>query len=146
MKKIYVMIFICILLVGTISALDFSWDNYKEFEATGKYGKISIFDRGQIGEDSKLADYELLENTDQCLIDCYAQGTAIMYYSGKLFNSLDFKNTIGNSIDIKESTIYISEHETYEVEVPDYKEVCKDISNKTFTGEKWFKSAVEPEK
>ena len=134
MKKLFVLIFMMIFLAGTISALDFGIDNYKVFEKTENYGRINIWDKGQIGADKKLIEYELIDNTDQCLIDCYAEGTATLYTKGKLFSDLNFKDRKGINVNLKESNLYVWTTESYEVEVNDYKEVCEtEITiNKTY--------------
>ena len=124
--------FMTILLLGTISALDWSGaDNYKKFNEEGKYGRIEIWDTATLilfqTDDRKLVEYELLDNTDQCLINCHAEGTANLYERGKLFSDLNFKDSKGISTNLKESKILIWTIEEYEVEVDDYKEVCGTI-------------------
>ena len=128
-NKIFALIFCMIFLVGTVSALDFSIDNYKVFEDIGSYGRINVWDKGQIGADKKLIEYELLENTDQCLINCYAEGTAILHTNGKLFSDLNFKDIKGKSVSLKKSNIFIWTTENYEIDINDYKEVCEIINN-----------------
>ena len=109
---IVISVFLVVLLVGTVSALDWSGiDNYKVLEEKGKYGKIEIWDTGQFFlfqlDDRKLAEYTLTDNTDQCLINCYAEGTATLYEDGKLFSDLDFKNEVGKLVNLEESRILI---------------------------------------
>jgi len=131
MRKLFVLLFCTILLVGTISAFDF--DNVKEFKKLDneKYGKISIknaFGLPLIGK--YLAEYKLTENTDQCLINCHAQGTVKLYTKGKLFNGVKFKGR-DNRLKNIENKILIKVTESYEVSIDDYSEVC---SNKNVNG------------
>ena len=97
--------------------------NYKEFEKTGlEYGKISILDSGNI----KLAEYTLLDNSDQCLTNCYAEGTATLYTEGYLFSDLRFKDKGNNLVNINSNEILIEVDESYQINVNDYKQVCED--------------------
>ena len=78
--KLFALLFISILLIGAVSAID--WDNIKEFKDSGDYGTIEVYNSfiipGIIKGD-KLAEYTLVDNTDQCLADCHAEGTATLY-------------------------------------------------------------------
>jgi len=68
------------------------WDNVKECEKGeleyGRYTIYNAFNFPLIG--SKLAEYTLTDNTDQCLTNCYAEGTAKLYDSDQLFSDLNF--------------------------------------------------------
>ena len=126
--------FLTLFLTSMVSAFDWSGiDNYKEFIQGGKYGTIEIWDSATTilfqSEDKKLAEYKLIDNTDQCLIDCYTEGTATLYEDGKLFSDLNFKDRKGDSVYLKESKILLWTTEEYEVEINDYKEVCEDSYN-----------------
>ena len=88
---------IMLFLIGTVSASDWSGiDNYKVFQDEGRYGKIEVWDTATTilfqPDDRKLIEYTLTDNTDQCLINCHAEGTAILYERGKLFSDLNFKD------------------------------------------------------
>ena len=106
-------------------------DNYKKFLNVGDYGKISILDSGN----TELAEYTLLENTDQCLINCYAEGTVTLYTEGYLFEDLNFKDSNLNSIII-DNKILIEIEESYKVDVNDYKAVCELVTEANGTYER----------
>ena len=125
---ILITIFCMILLIGTVSA--FQFDNVKDFKkdiTTSEYGQVTIKNAFGLGGD--IAEYELLDNSDQCLINCYAEGTATLYEIGQLFSDLKFKDE-NSFTTISKSQIYIQVEESYEVEVPQYDEVCTP-ANKT---------------
>jgi len=109
-----------------VSALDFGIDNFKEFKPNDNYGKISIWDRGQLGADTKLAEHVLDYNTDICYENCEARGTSTLYQDGRLFSDLDFKNRAGKGVNLREYHIYIWTTETYEITVYETEETCKD--------------------
>jgi len=123
MKKILILMFILgIFLLGSVSAWDF--DNIKHFDKKiGKYGQIKI--KNAFGLGKSIADYTLEDNTDQCLINCYAEGTATLYTKGKLFSDLRFKDRRNKFKNLKDSKILILIEESYQIDVPDYKEVCE---------------------
>jgi hypothetical protein len=88
-------------------------------------------------ETDKIAEYSLIENTEQCLVNCEARGKATLYQSGQLFEDLRFLGVKGTEKDLLNAKYLIKEIETYEVEVPgEFKEVCVDvIGNLTKEGE-----------
>lgn len=89
-----------------------------------QYGAIKISKTLFWIETDKIAEYSLIENTEQCLINCEARGKAVLYESGQLFDDLRFVGLKGNEKELN-AKYFIKEIETYEVEVPDtYKEVC----------------------
>lgn len=76
-----------------VAALDFSVDNYKVFdEEVGDYGKITLWDKGQLGDDKILAEYEITSHTSYCIENCYTEGTIIVNSKNNLFNDLKFYN------------------------------------------------------
>ena len=88
MKKLLLFLIVGMFMISFVSAFEF--DNQKSFKKDGlKYGKIEF--KNAFGFGSKLADYTLLKNTDQCLINCYTEGTATIYKKDKLFSDLKFK-------------------------------------------------------
>ena len=114
LKNILLLCLLITLCFPTVSALDFTIDNYKTFDSkVGDYGKIETWDTGQIGEDKKLAEYVLEKNTDNCLINCEASGTAILYTEGKLFSDIDFSSDI-KSFQFLIKTIEITEEQVME--------------------------------
>lgn len=124
-----------IFLVGTLNVVSAAtWDDKKIFEKDyGKYGKINIHDSIFLGfgVGDKRAEYTLTENTDQCLINCHAEGTATLYESEKLFSDLKFKGRDNQNKNIKSSKILIEVEEEYQEEVYDYTEICIDNVNGT---------------
>lgn len=85
-------------------------------------------------ETDKLAEYSLIENSEQCLINCEARGKATLYQDGKLFDDLNLLNKKGVLVSGNEKYL-IKTFENYEVEVADtYKEVCQDILSNTTKG------------
>lgn len=119
MKKVLLIFIVAILLVSSVSAWEF--DNVKRFENSGKYGKIKIINAFGLGSD--IAEYELTENTDQCLIDCRARGRVNMGDSGQLFTDMKFINNRGQNKELP-YTIYIKETVDYVREEPIMKQVC----------------------
>lgn len=150
MKNIYVAMLLLgmvILSLGSVSALELNpFAEKKIYEPTltsdvsdfikqdfnEKYGTIKLSKTFFWIETDKIAEYSLVENTEQCLINCEARGKAVLYSPGKLFDDLNFIDKKGMNLDINAKYL-IKTIETYEVEVPDtYKEVCeKAVSNET---------------
>ncbi len=131
MKKIFLIMFCMVLLVGSATAFNVvSFD-----DKTGDYGKITIEDRkwydpfGWVFE-KNLAEYKLISNTDTCLMNCEAQGTAKLYENGSLFTDINFFNKDEKSIEIT-NQIYIWGNYTYE-----YLDKNNKTQNKTY--EKWI--------
>ena len=91
------------------------------------YGVIRLSKTFFWFETDKIAEYSLIDNTEQCLIDCSAIGKASLYYEGQLFEDINFKDKLGKFTDI-DAKFFILITEKYEIEVPDtYEEkVCVD--------------------
>jgi len=108
----------------------FEFDNVKHYDKIEK--EITIYNWNIIGKifDIKLAEYTLTKNTDQCLINCYSEGTANLYKKGYLFSDLNFKNKKNSFVNIK-NKILIEVTEEYEIDVNDYKKVCSETKNGT---------------
>ena len=88
-KKVYVILFLLLLVIPLASALDFKIDNFKTFDKdVGKYGKIEVWDTGQIGEDTKLTSSVLEFNTDECLINCEATMIPEYFIEGSLIDDI----------------------------------------------------------
>lgn len=132
MKKILTLMIMCLFIltfsVHSISALDwdnvkYSWLDHPEMEENTITIK-NAFGLPFIGDN--LATYKLTYNTDQCIIDCYAEGIATLYTYGYLFTNLNFKDVRGKNTVIKSNNILIKVNETYKIEVNDYgEEECK---------------------
>lgn len=133
MKKLLLSLVFMILLIGTISAYDFSIDDYKVYTPLDKYGIISIWDRGQIGDDTKLVEYALQDNTDSCIEHCSAKGTATLYSAGTLFDGIEFKNLDTGNIKSIDNKIYLVSYEDYYVDVDDYKQLIDEKNGSYYT-------------
>ncbi len=131
MKKILLLFGITIILISFASALN--WDNVKSYEKETETIIIkNAFGLPFIGAD--LAKYKLTYNTDQCLINCRAEGTATLYTDGYLFTDLNFEDSRGKTTSIKSSKISIYETTIYDINVDDYETSCelpKIVSNGT---------------
>jgi len=74
--------------------------------------------------DTVIQDITLLENTDQCLINCYSKGHTVIYQDAKLFDGFDFVDRNNNTVNLTIADIYLEEL-TYEVvNVTDYTYNC----------------------
>lgn len=130
--KLFVLMFCIILLVGSVSALDLGF-NQKKFIEGNEYGDIEIKDWWGFG--SKLAEYTLEENTNECLIDCYAGGMVTLYKKEKLFTDLKFKGRDNKLRNLNHNIILIEVEETYLEEVEDYSYNNITSENGTITQE-----------
>jgi len=124
MKKLLLTLFIGMFLISCVSAFEF--DNVKHYDKIEK--EITITNAFGIG--NKLAEYTLTKNTDQCLINCYSEGTAKLYSEGYLFSDLNFKNRENDFVNLN-NKILIEVTEEYEIDVTDYNEVCSKTINGT---------------
>ena len=130
MKKLFLIMLIgMFLILPIVSAWD--WDNVKSFDKTGQYGTVTITNALGLGSD--LAKYTLLENTDQCLINCYAKGITELYSDGVLFSDLRFKQTSGSFKDLDYSKIFVRIIETNNVEIEEY-DCSKNITGCVVNG------------
>lgn len=119
---VLVSIFIVVLLLGTVSALD--WDNKKQFtldDTTSRYGKIDIYNSFflGLGTGTKLWQAELKYNTDTCGEYCSAEKEITIYVDGALIDDVKFEtiNSDGSRIeqDIRSYQFYI---ETNGIKIP----------------------------
>jgi len=109
MNKLLTFIFLSLFLISFTSALDIQsvslekvgldWDNIDQFTkdaTTSAYGRYEIRN-SVLGipflQLSKVADIELIENSDSCGIDCYAEKEITLYNDGILIdeNGIIFK-------------------------------------------------------
>lgn len=114
-------LFLVVFLVGTTSAFEF--DNIKGYDKTEE--KITIYNWNILGKlfDIKLAEYTLTDNTDQCLIDCSAEGTARIYTKEVLFSDIRFEDLNKNNKQIN-NKIFIETIEEVSFENPIYQTEC----------------------
>jgi hypothetical protein len=91
------------------------------------YGVIQITDTFLGIETDRIAEYSLVENTEQCTTECSAEGRVTLYKDGKLFEDIEFIGINNVQETLSDVQYWILATETYEEEVPDtYKEECKD--------------------
>ena len=87
-------------------------------EGISRYGKIEIDNWFGFGE--KLAEVELLDNSDICGVDCYAEGKTTLYSKGTLIQSLRANPKYDKIYDFK---VFISDGTKYETQY-DFSEDC----------------------
>lgn len=143
MRKFFLVLFLAVIFIGNVSALDFAMDNFKTFNRNiGDYGRVTVWDGGQIGPDTKLGDYEVDTNTDFCLVNCNTKKKIHNYRDGSLVDDVKFVNKYGKTTDINGVKFYILREETYIERIPEYtlsdcKETFKGVERdctKTITG------------
>jgi len=125
MKKLFILGFVFILLVSNVYAWD--WDNVKSFEDSGKYGKISV--ENALGLGGTIAEYELIYNTDECLVECEAIGSVKLYSQDRIFSGAKFFTELNKEVNIKDYTLYIEKEETNIIAQPIYEESCSLSKN-----------------
>ena len=125
MKMVGVMvifIFFTLVLIGTVSAIQLNpfgnnlqidreiLDDTNDFlkpDFNEKYGSIRISKTLFWIKTDRLAEYSLIENTDLCYYNCYAEGKAVLYNSGVLFEDVNFKKRNGDNFNNVDSKFYI---------------------------------------
>lgn len=130
-KKLLTFIFGIIFLISILSSASGYFLPTKDYNQETETIKID----NAFGIFGKVAEYNLTYNTEQCLINCYAEGTATLHEDGKLFYKLNFENRGGKEINL-ENNIYIWKNESYEVDITDYKDECNNLNNGTSVCEK----------
>jgi hypothetical protein len=85
-----ILIILCLSMIPIVMAFEF--DNIKEITQTetSKYPLISIVNFYGLG--SKIIDYELTRNTDSCMTNCEAEGSAFLYEKNSLFTGIRFED------------------------------------------------------
>lgn len=126
-KKSIVLFLLSVFLIsfataGLLDSADFN-------EEDGEYGSYvidSIFPTWLGGE--KRADIKLIENTDQCLINCYSRLEGYFYKENTLLDKIEFMNSQGDIItDIKDLTFLIGQYKNITSEIPIYENQCNKI-------------------
>jgi len=113
-----------VFMAGT-GTIEFNPENYKKFDKNiGRYGQISVWDNKFLGRDFELARHTLLNNSDECLINCFTEGKTTLYTKGKLFSGIKFKRINNKFKNISHVRILIKDNETYNVSVDDYSDNC----------------------
>lgn len=112
-------------------------DDTPDFLVSGfnpRYGIIRLTKTFFWFPTDKIAEYSLVDNTEiECLIECSANGKAVLYEDGTLFEDTIIKTERGNVIST-ESKYYIKGKENYSVTIPSYAQLCgivKDEDNGT---------------
>lgn len=118
-----------VFVSSTVSAAD--WDNTKEFEESGEYGKIHI--DNWLGLGKRLATYELLDNSDQCVTDCFAEGKVSLFVEDTLFDNMAFEIPGGKAISLGGYKIHLLETTSEEVTVSDYELQCSKVPSNITT-------------
>ncbi len=129
-KVILLFIFFSMFLIGTVSALSFSFID-KTYEE--ELEKITI--KNWFGLGAIQGKYTLIENTYQCLTNCYAEGIADLRIDSVLFNEVKFYDR-NNNLKNKDHIIYIEENKSYEIEVIDEKTKRVDCEDPLENGTK----------
>jgi hypothetical protein len=112
--------------------IDDDMSNFIKEDFNADYGVIRLSKTFFWIETDKLAEYSLT-SVENSIINSQATGKATLYQSGKLFDDVSYKNTLGKSLELSNVQFYILTNVEYtEKEVASYKEVCEDIvSNDT---------------
>lgn len=82
-----------------------------------------------------LQDITLTENTDQCLVNCYARGHSVLYEDGILFEDFDFVDINGDLVDLSSGQISLKVEQEENVSIPYYAQTCTDflgVDNATY--------------
>ena len=84
--------------------------------------------------DTVIQDITLLENTDQCLINCYSKGRTVIYQDAKLFDGFDFVDRNDNLVNLTNADIYLEVLTEEILNVTDYTYNCTNetLGNGTF--------------
>ena len=129
MKKLYLtQLFFLVLIVGllipTISAWDF--DNVlTDKPSNSKYPILTIENSFGLGGD--IASFKIIENTEQCLINCYAVIEVTLYDDMEVFTEMDFIDRKNNKKFLDYNIFY--EHENWEdILIPINKPYCNELT------------------
>jgi len=116
---------------GETAFFNTSDGDYGSYDIVGGWGILPTWLGG-----SNKAWIQLTKNTEQCLIDCSAEGKGYFYASHSLFDELTFTNRLNKAeMNLKNLKIRIGQLKNITKQTPIYKEVCKDttITNLTST-------------
>lgn len=129
-KKIFSLLIFGVFLLAFAPLISAGILDSANFDSTdGEYGSYMI--------DSYLPEWlgggerasiKLLQNTNQCLIDCSATLEGYFFESRSLVDQIQFKDNKGNLVtNIRDLNFRIGQYENIEYEIPIYEEVCEDI-------------------
>lgn len=131
-SSLKVSFFLLSLILSMALISGFTFDNTKVYTKTTneKYGTLAI--KNAYGFGDTLAEYKLLENTDECLIDCYAIGTIKLNVNGFIYSAIEFNDKKGLSKSINSKT-YIEDTRLEDYNVQDCKlELEKETKNNSY--------------
>ena len=141
-SKLVTLVIISFFLVTLLSlnVTAWEWDNVKSYDEETK--TITIINALGFGKD--IAKYRLVENTDNCLIDCYAIIETQLMDEGPLATEIEFKNKLGNSKEINEFKYFVLRENREDVLIPIYERQCilVNISDELCT---WVQTGTKEE-
>lgn len=127
-NKLLLSFLLAILLVSTVSALDLctqkSFKNDKP-----KFGTVEVYNGWWCFGDKK-GDYNLVDYSQQCLTDCWAEFNVTLYKDEQIFTDMKFKDVKGDYVN-KDYKVMIQEVEDYTIPNPIYNETCTTVTNGT---------------
>ncbi len=138
MKKFILALALALLLVIP-RATAFYFDNVKSYDKNLREIKID----NALGFGETLATYKLTANTDECLTDCYAEGSALLYQNEQLFSDMSFENKRGDLISIP-SQIFVEFNNSYEIDVLEGEESCIILKNESNSCT-WYQTGTHKE-
>ena len=123
MKKILLISFVMFLIsFSFVSAIGETKEFIKN-DTTSKYGIISIKDNWNLPlVSSKVAEFELKINSDECFINCYSEGTVVINKKSSIFTGIEFKNIVERNVDVLNYKFFIKQ--------PIQKEILEDVFGK----------------
>ncbi len=127
-------IIVAIMFATGLVGATMSFSNYADFKQEGsKYGTIDVWNGNWILHDEKVSTKTLIDNTDYCIKNCSFSGEGINYKPLPIFDDMKFYDTTtGDEVKLKDYQEYYSQNtEEYQIDVPDYKNVCKIEINGT---------------
>ncbi len=120
---------------GEVADFDKTDGKYGSYEIKSGWGILPKFLGG-----GDLAWVKLTENTDQCLINCYAKGEGYFNEPKNFLDRLEFKNRLGeDETSLKDIKVYIGQLEEITKSNPIYKKVCEEVhGNSTNQSSEYF--------
>lgn len=126
----FALMFMIVFMISSVSAMD--WDNrLLTYDIGGDYPVLKI--ENWLGFGSDIAMFQLEENTEYCLIDCYAIINVTLYDDMTVFDDVDFINK-RNKRKYLNYNIYYEVEDAYDYQKPIYEEVCSYHGNGTAYG------------
>lgn len=117
-----------LLIISPIYAFEFDNVLRTKQSVYTDYPILEIKNAYGFGE--TIAEIEIIENTDQCLIDCYTIGTIKLNSDNVLFSNLEFIDRI-NNVKYLDYNVYIEIEDKKEILTDTYNNVCGFDGNTT---------------